>query len=83
MKPDERELREGDIVQLHPDLQSMRTGGRFAGCLMIVSGQTENGVDGYFLVPQGKGQWPSPVFYSANWDELFYVGRAPWTLKAS
>ena len=68
---EKRELKVGDVVQIIPN-SSARP--EFFSCLMVVSEPKPWGAQGYFSIP---GQ-PGDVYYRAKWEEMEYVGAAPW-----
>jgi hypothetical protein len=74
MKPDERQLREGDVVQLSPDVGNPM----FACCMMTVTEPKAFGAQGYVQMTGKNGQPGPQSFYRAKWDEMEYVGQAAW-----
>lgn len=72
-----RELEEGDVVQLGPEVANPM----FAFCMMTITEPKEWGAQGYV---QGLGQDGKPAgqaYYRAKWEEMDYVGRAVWGIE--
>jgi len=70
----ERELEIGDVVQLSPHVANPA----FMCCFMIVTDPKPWGAQGYVQdlgTRQGGGM---QAYYRAKWEEMEYVGRAPW-----
>lgn len=77
MKPNARQLEEGDVVQLSPDARNPL----FACCLAIVREPKSFGAMVYIQMTGENGQPGGQAFYFAQWAEMEYVGRAEWVLK--
>jgi hypothetical protein len=79
MKPNERELKEGDVVQLSPNVSNPI----FAGCFMIVSEPKSFGAQGYCqpIGSHGAVTYQGVAYYRAQWDEMEYIGHAVWGVK--
>jgi len=74
---DEVSLREGDVVQLSPDVANPL----FAGSFMVVTDPKPWGAQGYVLVLGTNAQQSAQAFYRAKWEEMEYIGTAIWTVK--
>jgi hypothetical protein len=77
MTPDERQLKEGDVVQLSPDVGNPM----FACCMMTVTEPKPWGAQGYVQMTGENGQLGGQAYYRATWDDMEYVGRAEWVVK--
>lgn len=76
---EKRELTKGDVVQIAPGNKSNEN---FGGCFMVVTEPKDWGAQGYV--------WPSPpdsvrfngvAYFRANWEDMEYVGHAPFIVE--
>jgi hypothetical protein len=74
MKPDERLLKEGDVVQLSPDVGNPM----FACCMMTVTEPKAWGAQGYVQMTGEDGKPGGQAYYRAQWAEMEYVGQCAW-----
>jgi hypothetical protein len=77
VKPDERQLAEGDVVQLSPDVGNPL----FSCCMAVVREPKTFGAMVYVQMTGENGQPGGQAFYFAQWAEMEYVGQAAWMLK--
>jgi hypothetical protein len=77
VKPNERQLKEGDVVQLSPDVGNPM----FACCMAVVREPKTFGAMVYVQMTGENGQPGGQAFYFAQWAEMEYVGQAEWMLK--
>jgi hypothetical protein len=78
MKPNERDLREGDVVQLSPDVGNPM----FACCMMTVTEPKSFGAQGYVQMTGEYGEPGGQAYYRARWEDMEYVGRAEWVVRS-
>lgn len=76
MTPDERQLKEGDVVQLSPAVGNPM----FACCMMTVTEPKSWGAQGYVQMTGEDGKPGGAAFYRAKWEEMEYVGQAAWVM---
>ena len=77
MKPDERELEEGDVVQLAPDCRNVL----FSACFATVREPKSFGAMVYVQMTGEDGEPGGQAYYFAEWAEMAYVGKAEWIVK--
>jgi hypothetical protein len=77
MKPDARQLEEGDVVQLSPECRNPM----FACCFATVREPKDFGAMVYVQMTGENGQPGGAAFYFAQWEEMVYIGRAEWVLE--
>lgn len=74
-----RELKEGEIVVLRPDMCRNRM---FAGCLMVVTEPKAFGAQGYVQGLGENGEPAGQAHYRARWYEMDETGGvSPWRLN--
>ncbi len=71
----DRELKEGDLVQIHPEKASNPM---FAGCVMVVTEPKSWGAQGYVQALGALGNPGGQAYYRAKWEEIQPVGKAEW-----
>jgi hypothetical protein len=67
-------VRRGSVVQIHPTL----CGPLFQGCFLLVTEVKTWGVQGFFAIPKNREEPPGEAYFRAKWEEIEYVGLAPW-----
>lgn len=73
------DLKNGDIVQLTPDVRNRA----FAGCLMVVTEPKSWGAQGYVQLVGDTTDAPGgQAYYRATWDEMEATGgQAQWEVS--
>lgn len=66
-----RELKPGDVVQIHPDTDPI-----FGGAFMMVEDPKSFGCQGYVLVLPTSGKPGGRAYYRCEWEKMEYIGRA-------
>jgi hypothetical protein len=69
------QIESGDVVQVDPDYAA----NRYGGCLMIVTGVRNWGVEAVAIVPAMGGVRQAP--YRLNFGTFARVGLAPWAFE--
>jgi hypothetical protein len=77
MTPNERELEEGDVVQLAPDCRNVL----FSACFATVREPKPIGAMVYIQMTGENGEPGGQAYYFAQWAEMAYVGKAEWIVK--
>lgn len=73
-----KELKEGTLVQLNPELVGNKA---FAGCIMVVTEVKDWGVQGYIQgIGETRDQHGGQAYYRAHWPEIEEVGEAEWVV---
>jgi hypothetical protein len=72
------ELFLGDVVQLNPETCRNQM---FAACMMTITEPKTFGAQGYVQCTGRDGMPGGQAFYRANWEEMDFVGRAPFIVK--
>ena len=77
MKPNERILEEGDVVQLAPDCHNVL----FSACFATVREPKPFGAMVYVQMTGENDEPGGQAYYFARWEEMAYVGKAEWVVK--
>jgi hypothetical protein len=74
----ERELKVGEIMQLHPTLTRNHA---FRGCMFVVSDPKVFGAQGYVQGLGSRDETAGQAYYRASWEEMEETGGiAPWVV---
>lgn len=71
---EKRDLQYGDVVQLSPTMENSF----FPGCFMYVTEPKSWGAQGFIMIPASRTEPPGEACFRAKWEEMEYVGCAPW-----
>jgi len=72
-----RQLKTGDVIQLHP---TECRNPMFGGCMMVVTNPKEWGAQGYVQALGEDMRIGSQAYYIAMWEEMEWVGEAMWVV---
>ena len=67
-------LKPGHVVQIDPTTPDCF----FPGCFMFVTEIKAWGAQGFVLMPQTREEAPSRAYFRALWEQMEFVGIAPW-----
>ena len=73
---EKRELKEGDVVQIDPELKNCF----FKGAFMTVIEPKDWGAEGYIATNFSRTNMPSQAYFRATWDQMQYIGPAAWVV---
>lgn len=74
----ERELKEGEVVQLSP---IACRNPMFGGCMMVVTEPKPWGAQGYVQALGQDGEMGGQAYYRATWEEMEFVGLTAWSVE--
>lgn len=74
----ERELKEGEVVQLSP---IACRNPMFGGCMMVVTEPKPWGAQGYVQALGQGGKMGGQAYYRATWEEMEVVGITVWEVE--
>jgi hypothetical protein len=69
-----RELKNGDIVQISPELPDCF----FGGCFMQITEPKSWGAQGFIAIPGERGTAPGRAFLRCKWADMEFIGHAVW-----